>query len=80
MRRFHRFGDIEILCTTLAPMSKEAPGSRRAALPRAVWIYFAAVAFTGIGFIAAFTVGTVAIFVITESRVEAVCAALTPPA
>lgn len=49
-------------------MSEEAPGSRRAALPRAVWIYFAAVAFTGIGFIAAFTVGTVAIFVITESR------------
>jgi hypothetical protein len=49
-------------------MAEEAPGSRRATLPRAVWIYFTAVALTGIGFIAAFTVGTVAIFVITESR------------
>ena len=49
-------------------MSANASGSARSPIPRTIWVYFAAVALVGTAFIAAFTVGTVAAFVITGSR------------
>ena len=49
-------------------MSASVGGSARSPIPRAIWVYFAAVALVGTAYIAAFTVGTVAAFVITGSR------------
>jgi MFS family permease len=49
-------------------VSANASGSARSPIPRTIWVYFAAVALVGTAFIAAFTVGTVAAFVITGSR------------